>query len=168
MVAVNLRDLPHLQRALTKLGVRFEKEATRGIRRAARFGATAVVQTSSETDPRPRAFGTYESGWTVTNTRDGAILGNPVRHAPFVEKGRLPGRQPPLKPILAWVIQKRLGGRRGGRRGAKFIARAVARKIGRKGVKGRYVLKRTMPAIIARTNREIRRAVAKMVSSPPR
>lgn len=176
MATLTLHSLTELQHALNMHGRQIEEEMVKGMQRAARFGATAALRTSTQTTPRPKASGTYERSWLPTKLSDGAVLSNTARHAIFVERGRRPGRQPPLEPIMEWLFQKRIVRRFTGkseRRGAarkwraRFIARSIARKIGRKGTRGRFILRKTMPIIAKRVAYETRKAI-RLVTSKPR
>lgn len=135
--------------ALRRLGADMDKACVRAFQNAARYGATMVLQTSAKTIPRPRARGTYERSWVVTKLPDGAALSNAAPHAVFVERGRKRGRLPPVKSILEWMQAKQLT-KKLGPHASRRVAYLIAKKIGAKGVKGRYVLKRTMPAIAKR------------------
>jgi hypothetical protein len=162
MTTVRIRSPKDLAPAIRKLGKAVDRELVKGMRKAARYGATEVVRTAQTTHPRPRASGTYIRSWTVIKTKDGADLANTSRHAPFVEEGRRPGKQPPREAIVEWVKLKKMASSRAKVRG---IAIAVARKIGRTGTRGRFVLKRTMPKIDVEARRQtvlaIKRAIAR-------
>lgn len=84
-----------------------------GMRKAARFGHTAVQHTYTRTrDPfKIRASGSYGQAFITQNIPDGALLANAMHYAVFVERGRKPGKPPPLDPIVEWVYQKRLSAR---------------------------------------------------------
>lgn len=166
MVSLRLRSFPEFRAAIAALGTQVERDAIRGMRKVARWGRSEVLRTSRATQPRPRAWGQYEEGWQVQSKRDGAELVNTSRHALFVEEGRKPLRkQPPLPVIVRWVMKKRLALKRNA---AIPIAMAIARKIGRRGIKGRFVLTRTMPKISARLQRELDAVVARAAANPPR
>ena len=153
---IKLRTPKQLGPALRRLGKGMDSAAVLAMRKTAQYGRTQALRTSAKTRPRPRATGTYERSFTVTNVDDGAILSNSARHAIFVEVGRRAGRQPPVKAIQDWVLVKRIA-----RNPAKVrrIAVAIARAIGRRGVRGRYVLKRTMPSIAKRLQLEMPKAM---------
>lgn len=180
MGTVTLRGIPELRHAIQRYGVVAEKEVVAGLRRAARYGATAVLRTSAKTDPRPKAAGTFERSWLVVPLKDGAAVTNSAKHSVFVEAGRRPGKAPPLDAIMEWILQKRFVSRRRiesksqGRKTRavrarhKRIAFLIQRKIKLKGSTGRWVLRRTMPAIAKRAALETRRAFAKIAKDPPR
>lgn len=153
---IKLRSPKQLGPALRRLGKGMDKAAVKALRKTAQYGRTQALRTSATTRPRPRATGTYERSFVVTNVEDGAILSNSARHAIFVEVGRRSGRQPPVKAIQEWVMVKKIA-----RNPAKVrrIAIAIALAIGKRGIRGRYVLKRTMPKIAARLQVEMSKAM---------
>lgn len=165
MSTLTIRSLAELQRALKALEREMEREVTRAIRKTARFGVREIRKTARETSPRPRSMGLYEDGWQARTTKDGAVIFNPVRHAEFVEKGRRPGKAPPIGPLRRWVMRKRLALKPSV---AERIARAIAKKIAKRGVKGRFVLARTMPRIIKKLERSIEQVIARHAAHPPR
>lgn len=189
MAVVNLRTVAELEHALIALGSLVEKQAVQGMRNAARFGVAAAIRTGAKERRRPKASGTYERSWLVHRLDDGATTSNSAAHSIFVERGRRPGRRPPLEPILEWIYQKRLAPRpkstapRGISGASKEgwereqvargldaveMAEAVRWKIGRKGTPGRWILRKTMPIIAKRATLELRRAIRKVTSKPPR
>lgn len=182
MATVVLQNVRQLRNALESMGDAAEKEIVQGLRNAARYGATAVLRTSAQTDPRPKASGTYERSWLVLKVDDGAVLANSAKHAPFVERGRKPGRAPPLKPILEWILQKRIIKRKSldpikgaaahvsawRKRQHRMMAIRIQMKIKHKGTPGRWILRRTMPRIAKRARLEVRRAFARIAKDPPR
>lgn len=107
---VSPRELPM---AIAAYGREGEKAVVNAMRRAARFGQTALVRTYTRTkDPfRIRASGAYGQAFIVKNITDGAFIANTMHYAVFVERGRKKGKMPPLKPILEWVYQKKLASR---------------------------------------------------------
>lgn len=60
------------------------------------------------------------------------LVGSTALHAPFVERGRMPGRMPPGAPIRLWV-EKKLGLRGKEARSVTFL---IQRAIGRRGTSG--------------------------------
>jgi hypothetical protein len=165
MSALTVRSFRELEQALAALEREVKADVVRAMRKTARWGVREIGKTSRATSPRPYAWGNYERGWQVDSKKDGADIVNRVAHAERVEKGRRPGKAPPLGPIRRWVMQKRLALRPSV---AQRIAFLIARKIGKKGVKGRFVLARTMPRITARLGKNIEAALAKHAASPPR
>jgi hypothetical protein len=96
----------------------------------------------------------YRRHFEAYFTRWGAVFVNSSAHAPFVEKGRKPGRWPPRDIIERWVRRKfsgqmkEVGRRRRGARGmrdrwARGMAFVIARKIGTRGIEGKNVMART-------------------------
>ncbi len=190
MASVQLRSMDELARALKELGERVEKEAIRAMQDVARFGIAVVLRESARAEPRPKASGHYENAWLIHRLRDGATVSNSARHSVFVERGRRPGRAPPLDPIKEWIELKRLDTRaltiaKKRRKGAgrvtrkktaeRFrrtfthrLARLIARKIAARGTKGRFILRKSMPLMAKRASRELKRAVARICSDPPR
>lgn len=202
MAVVQLKSPAELKRALRQFGTEAEDMLAKAMQDAARFGVAAILRTSAQTRPRPKASGTYERSWLVNKLKDGATISNSAMHAVFVERGRKPGRRPPKQPLVEWVYQKRLAKRpkppkgppkgkaneEGGpgkkppgakkpkgkkRRKSRqildvdaFVER-VQWKIARRGIEGRFILRRTMPAIAKRAARESKRAIAKLAARPP-
>ena len=193
MAVVVLRNLRQLKDAIEAYGREGEEAVIGALVKAARFGATAVQRTASQTDPRPFASQTYQRSWVVNKLDDGAALQNSAGHAYFVEVGRRPGRAPPREPILEWIYQKRLMKRPKklkkrkriaankldkierenwaivtAQADAKQMADLIRWKIKARGFPGRFVLERTMPAIAKRTQREVKQAMNKLSKKPPR
>lgn len=110
MATIRLGSIIGLQRSLRSYGPVAERSVVIGLRKAARFGQTAAVRTTTRVrDPfRIRASGTYGNSWQALDIPDGAIVVNTAAHAVFVERGRRPGKMPPKDPIENWVYQKRL------------------------------------------------------------
>jgi hypothetical protein len=166
MASFRLRDLDDLASVLDGMPKDYRKAAIKALRRTARWGKKEVLAVSESTNPRPRAWGTYERGFKVIKSRDGAHLVNTAAHAPFVEEGRQPNKpQPPISEILDWVINKRI---ELDPKAAKGIAFAIARKIGAKGTEGRFVMARAMPKITARQELELKRAFVELHGKHPR
>ena len=113
MGTTRLGSTKELQDALYALGKQTENLPVHAMRKAARFGHTAVQRTSTRTrDPfKIRASGSYGQAFVVNNIPEGAILSNAMHYAVFVERGRRKGKPPPLKPIVEWVYQKRIAAR---------------------------------------------------------
>lgn len=222
MVA-RVADLRMLQASINAYGPSAEKAVVSGLRKAARFGHTAVQRTYARTrDPyKIRASGSYGQAFVIGETPVGAFLANAMFYAVFVERGRRKGKPPPLAPILEWVYQKRIAARpkplirvktpknrkkpfigprqqkAGGGRAQKFgprkkkgrkkrggalqrlrarrhairyatdIAQRVRWKIAKHGTKGRWVLRRTMPAIAKRSARDVKRELSRLNKKPP-
>lgn len=173
-------SLNELQSALISASQIADRNAVRAMRSAAEFGKTAVVRTIQSTrDPyRIRATGTYQNpgNWVVQKTQTGAILSATSDHAVFVERGRRPGRRPPFGRILEWMLQKKVGRLRRGRSATtavsgtprtRRIVRAVQAKIGLKGTKGRWPLRRTMPKIAKRAQRELNKGMRAAMGKKP-
>lgn len=154
--------LSKFPRELRKLGDRLGATTLKGLRETAKFGRTAVVETSAGTSPRPVATRAYEGGWVAKNTRDGAILGNTTIQAVFVEVGRRRGKMPPVRMIEAWLVAKGVD-----RKAAKLRAFAVAMSIARRGFAGRHVLRRTMPALQNFFNDYMKKALRKAAATGP-
>lgn len=92
------------------LGREADKVAADTMRRAAPFALSAIQQSSRTAKPyRPYASGTYERGWMIMRTAEGAAVVNTAKHSAFVEMGRRPGKRPPKAQIEAWVRHKRFG-----------------------------------------------------------
>lgn len=164
-IKIDSRQLPSAARAMMD---EVRKGTVDVMRRAARFGHTITVTAANRHKPKPRATGTYINAWVVKHTPRGAIIGNSAKHAYFVEVGRDPGPVP-LAPILEWAKLKRLpaglGKIKG--RGAKAkkaeiqrqFAEAVAWKIRHHGILGKHILKKQMPRISKRVDRELRKEI---------
>lgn len=112
-MVTRLGDVGLLMRALNAYGEDAERAVVRGMRKAARFGHTAVQHTYTRTrDPfKIRASGSYGQAFITQDIPEGAILANAMFYAVFVERGRKKGRPPPFDPILEWVYQKRISAR---------------------------------------------------------
>lgn len=166
---IKLRSPRELGAALRKLGKNMNGGVVEALRRTARWGATDALRVSVESEPRPRATGTYERSFIVTKLPDGAVLSNSSRHGRFVELGRDPGKAPPVQVILEWMIikkiDKKLGKALGRDSAGKFqsiggaqleaVARRIARAIGRRGIKGRFVFRRLVPRMRKRLQIEM-------------
>lgn len=165
--------------ALTGCAKRYEDAIVIAMRKGAVFGQTAVVRTIKRTRSpegyRIRASGTYESpaNWRVDKIERGATLTALANHAYIVEVGREKG-MPPKKPIWNWVQQKRIVPKSRAKNQIKRVMRiaqvvkAVRWKIAKEGIKGRWPLRRTMPAIGKYTGKEIRRQIRHAAGRPPR
>jgi hypothetical protein len=165
---IKLRSPKELGPALRKLGRRMDAGMVVALRKTARFGATQAVRVSATSTPRPRATGTYERSFVVTQLRDGAVLSNSAAHAIFVELGRRPGRMPPVAKIVAWMIAKRIASRGGSRAELERAALRIARKIGKRGTKGRHVMQRLLPIIRKRLRVEIEAEMARVFATASR
>lgn len=91
--------------------------------------------------------------WKADPTDDGALLHNQAPYSGYVETGRAPGKAPPIEPIVRWA-QRRL---RLKEEDARGIARRIAWAIGRRGLRGRYIMRDTMPEILAVMREEVMR-----------
>lgn len=104
------------------------------------------------------ASGTYFKGWKIENVKSGAVVYNDAPHALYVELGRRPGKPPPVEAIIGWLrvkgirdtSTKKATGQRRGKKGrflrsnARGIAFLIARAIGRRGLRGRFVIRRSV------------------------
>lgn len=166
MTTVVLRDYKQLAGAVRKLSRAVERQTVRGLRKAARFGVREVVRTALTTKPRPHARGTYLRSWRSLHVDGGAVVTNTSDHALYVEAGRRAGRQPPKQAILDWMQARGLDKQaeaRMGPAGARAMAFAIARKIARKGIRGRWVLRRSLPAIDVEARRQINAAIRRAI-----
>lgn len=189
MGAVVLKTTRELRTALEAFGREFEEESITAMVKAARFGATAVIRTHVQTSPKIDASRTFRNSWVVQRLDDGAALSNSAAHSYFVEVGRRPGRMPPFEPIREWLFQKRLWKRPKKLKVPKRITKRwlmgirireaeetaieefvdkIRWKIAKRGTRGRWVLKRTVPAIAKRAHRELKRAHKATTRKPPR
>lgn len=169
MTTIRLSSPKQLGAALRSLMKSMDGASVQALRKTARWGATEVARVSAQTNPRPRATGTFERSWVVVKLVDGALLANSAKHSAIVEAGRRPGKQPPVLAIMEWMIAKRIDKRlsRGlgrdaqgkfksiGRDQLRAIALRIARAIGRRGIRGRYVLRKTLPSLRKRLALEV-------------
>jgi hypothetical protein len=169
VTTVLLKTPRHLGSAVAKLGKDVERQIIRGLRKTARLGVREVIRTALTTTPRPHARGTYIRSWRVVQVSSGAVIANTADHAVFVEAGRQPGKRPPIKPLIDWIEAKGLDKKLARKTGAKGPARTralafvIARKIGREGVRGRWILRRSMPEIEAEALRQIHAALSRAI-----
>lgn len=152
---IKLKSPKQLGPAVRKLTAQMDRAVVKALQLTARYGATQAVRVSAMTSPRPRATGTFERSFVVTKLPDGALLSNSAGHARFVEVGRKAGKQPPVQAIMQWMIAKGMAAQLNSESEQLVVARAIARKIGRRGIKGRYVMKRTVPLMRKRLALEI-------------
>lgn len=173
-------ELDELKSALIYTAGLSMRNGVLAMRNTAQYGRRAVRHTIKTTkDPhRIRATGVYGNSamWVVQETPTGATLSATSKHALFVERGRRPGKKPPFGRILEWMIQKKVGRIRRGRSATsavsgtdrtRRIVKAIQWKIAKKGTKGRWPLKRTMPAIAKRAQRELRKSVRASLGKKP-
>ena len=163
---IKLSSPKQLGPAVRLLTRQMDRGVIKALQLTARYGATQALRVSAATDPRPRATGTFERSFVVTKLSDGAVLSNAARHARFVEVGRAAGRQPPVQAILGWMLAKRMTFASEAEQLA--TARKIARAIGRRGIKGRYILKRTVPIMRKRMEVEIARQVQRVFDKASR
>lgn len=163
---IKLKSPKQLGPAVRLLSKKMDKAAVKALQLTARYGATMAVRTSAMTIPRPRATGTFERSFVVTKLHDGALLSNTAKHGRFVEVGRAAGRQPPVEAIMQWLVAKGL--ERESEKARRAAAFRIARKIGRRGIKGRHVLKRTIPAMRKRLKLEMATQMRKAFESAAR
>jgi hypothetical protein len=173
MGRVRVKDFYALGRALNALGRDVEKGAEMALWKAARWGVGHARSVAAATDPRPKAVGDYERGFRAERIKGGGRLYNNAPHARFVERGRKPGKGPPLEAIVEWVMVKGIVRRSRMKAKSKFqearsVAFAVQRKIAKKGIKGRYVLDRAMPAVRRKAKANLAAMIAKIAARPPK
>lgn len=107
--------------------------------------------------------GTYRRAWKSRPLPRGADIHNNAPYAGIIEYGRRKGKkQPPLKPIAKWA-QRRLGV---SEQEARSLAFPIARAIKKRGLFGRFVLKKSIKAILANIDREIRRELTRATVVP--
>ncbi len=171
--------LDELGPAIRHVAALAQHNSLKAVRDSAAFGKVAVGRTIRKTrDPfRIRAYGEYEKpdNWDIQETENGAILSPTSFHSLFVERGRRPGAKPPYEAILKWGFKKRIGLRKGrhlrtsqtGTPRTARIVQAIQWKIKRKGTKGRWPLKRTMPAIAEHLQKEMRKAMRASIGKKP-
>lgn len=134
-VYVNARDLPavlrkHFENRAASLIAATNEVAMRGM-----ADAVATTNTENLVD-----LGTYKRGFRVVMASGGAQLRNDTPYAAVIEYGRRPNRPgPPLDPIRRWVERKLgLTGPEADR-----AAFAIRRAIHQRGLRPRWVMKRT-------------------------
>lgn len=138
---------------IRRLGPAFKAAALRGTQRTA---LRAVADLQQETSLAPPAnpqqvgaggavnTGNFKRSWRWSKLPDGAAVYNMAPYAGVIEYGRRPGSQmPPTRPIAQW-IQRRLGKNA---KEAQGMAFAVAKAIGKRGLLGRKILTRYIPAL---------------------
>lgn len=173
MGRVRLKDFYALGRALKALGRDVDAGAEMALWKAARWGVGYARGIAASTDPRPKATGDYERGFRAERIKGGGRLFNASPHARWVERGRKPGKGPPIEAITEWVMVKGIVRRSRYKAKSKFdearsVAFAVQRKIAKKGIKGRYVLDRSMPAVRAKAKANLASMIAKIAARPPK
>lgn len=170
--------LPQLPGRLKKLNKKLEKAILLGARKGARKVPTILKRKIDATTPYPPiAFGKYKRSWRVEIVPRGVQIANEMNYAQFVEVGRGPGKGPPMQALIKWALLKRfnIGGRskRGsGKRNRKnkakiYIATRIAWalfwKIKKRGVKGRYVIKQSIPEITRTVGRAIEIQMSRVI-----
>ena len=94
-----------------------------------------------------------------------------IAKRPKPPKGRPKGKaNDPAGPGHKPKGPKRARRKKGGRRKVMDVnafAERVQWKIAKRGIPGRFILRRSMPAIAKRAARESKRAIAKLTSAPP-
>ena len=134
--------------AFAKNLIGWAKRAPETLRRGSIEGAQKCIPVLQQltTEVGAVATGRFRDGWFVVTK--GLRFPEFINMAPwagYVEYGRKPGRAPPHDAIVRWVeIKFRIGGAE-----AERMAWAIGQKIAAQGIKGRYILKRARPKIIA-------------------
>lgn len=170
MGRVRVRDFYQLAKALEALGRDLDKGASQALYKTAVWGVREARRVSAETSPRPKATGTYEQSFRAQRIRGGGRIYNTAPYSRWVERGRKPGKGPPLDAIMRWVKVKKLvtkGRARARRQEIRSIAFLIQRKIARDGIKGRYVLQRTMVKVRRKAKDELRALIARTAANPP-
>lgn len=124
--------------------LRLLKEGTQNAIPASRYGHRGAIDTRS-----------FYNGWEVMHRGRTVTVTNNAKHAVYVERGRLPGKAPPSAALVPWVIRN-LGVDEREARGLAFV---IARAIGRRGLRGRHILEKALPAIKRVHMREVERAL---------
>lgn len=80
----------------------------------------------------------------------------------YVDEGRKPGKMPPLKALDKWIIKRGIAPRD---KKGKFIPRQsvkflIARSIGRNGIKGIFVVRKTIEEVYSTKQELIAEAVS--------
>ena len=171
--------LDELASVLSYTGRLAMRNGKRAMYETAKYGKKAVQHTIKATrDPfRIKDRGDYQNpdNWEIQERQDGYILSPTAFHSLFVERGRRPGHRPPFWEILEWGFRKKIGLRRGrglanrhfGTPRTHAIVKAIQWKIAKKGTKGRWPLKRTMPKIAKRAQRELNKSVRASIGKRP-
>lgn len=80
-----------------------------------------------------------------------------------VDQGRKPGKQPPTKALDKWIVRRGIAPRS---KNGKFISRKslkflIARSIGENGIKGIFVVEKTINEIYSKKRELIKKAAIK-------
>jgi hypothetical protein len=80
-----------------------------------------------------------------------------------VDQGRKPGKQPPTRALDKWIVRRGIAPRS---KNGKFIPREsvkflIARSIGKNGIKGIFVVKKTIEEIYSNKTELIKKAALK-------
>lgn len=116
----------------------------------------------------PVDTGLYAQSWGVQEGQDSVTIGNYAPHAPIIENGARPFT-PPIGPLLAWAKRVLSGTSPDGKKietgqpesnyspEVWSLAKGVQKKIAAVGIQPRFVLERTIPLIMSRIERELRK-----------
>jgi len=102
--------------------------------------------------------GQYKRSWKYTDTAEGGKVFNNAPYAPIIEYGRRPGKgisQVGQIAVATWAM-RRLGVDYSK---AKGIAYCLSQKYKRVGLKGRYVLRDSLPEIETVINTEVKNQI---------
>jgi hypothetical protein len=123
--------IDRLSAAFGRMFESYRAAQKRGLLNAAIKGQSWIVTKilpSIEPYP-PFDMGAFRAGWNFKATEDGAIIFNPVPHAPFINFGvpkpRVSGRH-----LVEWVIRKNIADSKN----APRVAWLIARKINARGL----------------------------------
>jgi hypothetical protein len=109
---------------------------------------TAIAASPNGGPPGAIAFGSFLKGWHVYGFAPGDVhVQNRESNAVFVEGGRRPGKPPPISALLPWVRLKLAPANEAQARMKAFL---VARAIGKRGLRGREIMKRALPEVVAK------------------
>lgn len=117
-----------LASSLGRLFKSYREAQKRGLVNAAMKGHSWIItKLIPSIEPKPFDTGAFRAGWNFKVIDTGAIIYNPVPHAPFINFG-VPKPRVSAKHLVEWVVRKRIADAKDAPRVAWLIAKSINKR----------------------------------------